>query len=146
MKTRKSWREKLEGAHPAKVVAIPPKMQKQLGTGTMLIPRPIDVDALIRKVPRGKVVTLTQLREELARAAGADVTCAMVAGMFVRIAAEAAAEDIREGKSKVTPYWRVVRDDGRLLEKLPGGPSEQARHLKSEGHKIQRSARLRVIS
>jgi alkylated DNA nucleotide flippase Atl1 len=143
---RKSWREKLEGAHEARVVAIPPKMQKQLGKGTMLIPKPLDVDAMIRKVPRGKVVTLTQLREKLARAAGADATCAMVAGMFVRIVAEAAAEDMRAGKSRVTPYWRVVRDDGRLLEKLPGGPMEQARHLEAEGHKIDTSAKLRLIS
>jgi len=39
----------------------------------MLIPKPLDVDAMIRKVPRGKVLTLTALREKLARAAGADV-------------------------------------------------------------------------
>jgi alkylated DNA nucleotide flippase Atl1 len=141
MKTRKSWREKLEGAHEAKVVAIPPKMQKQLGKGTMLIPKPLDVDALIRKVPRGKLVTLTALREKLARAAGADVTCAMVAGMFVRIVAEAAEEEMRAGKSRVTPWWRVVRDDGRLFEKLPG----QAEHLEGEGHEIQKSGKLRVI-
>jgi len=145
MKSRKTWREKLEGAHEARVVPIPPNMQKQLGKGTMLIPNPLDVDAAIRKVPRGKVVTLTQLREKLARAAGADVTCAMVAGMFVRIAAEAACEDIKAGKSRITPYWRVVRDDGRLLEKLPGGPAEQARHLEAEGHQIHNSAKLRVI-
>lgn len=145
MKSRKTWREKLEGAHEARVVPIPPKMQKQLGKGTLLIPNPLDVDAAIRKVPRGKVVTLTQLRQKLARAAGADVTCAMVAGMFVRIAAEAACEDIKAGKSRITPYWRVVRDDGRLLEKLPGGPAEQARHLEAEGHEIQNSAKLRVI-
>jgi alkylated DNA nucleotide flippase Atl1 len=146
MKTRKSWREKLEKAQEAKVVAIPPSMQKQLGKGTMLIPKPLDVDAMIRKVPRGKVITLTQLREKLARAAGADVTCAMVAGMFVRISAEAAAEDMRAGKSRVTPYWRVIRDDGSLLEKLPGGPVEQARHLEAEGHTIDTSAKLRLIS
>jgi alkylated DNA nucleotide flippase Atl1 len=145
MKTRKSWREKLEGAHPAKVVAIPPKMQKQLGTGTMLIPRPLDVDAFLRKVPRGKIVTITAMRETLARAAGADTTCAMVAGMFVRIVAEAAAEDVRAGKSRVTPWWRVVRDDGSLFEKLPGGPVAQAQHLEAEGHEIQKSAKLRVI-
>jgi alkylated DNA nucleotide flippase Atl1 len=145
MKTRKSWREKLEGAHEARVVPIPPSMQKQLGKGTMLIPKPLDVNAAIRKVPRGKVITLTQLRDKLARAAGADVTCAMVAGMFVRISAEAASEDLRAGKSRITPYWRVVRDDGRLLEKLPGGPTEQARHLEAEGHLIQNSAKLRVL-
>jgi alkylated DNA nucleotide flippase Atl1 len=149
VKTRKSWREKLEGAHGARVVAIPPKMRKQFGKGTMLIPKPLDVDALIRKVPRGKVVTLTQLREKLAHAAGAGVICPMVAGMFVRpnkkTAAEAAAEDIRAGKSRVTPWWRVVRDDGSLFEKLPGGPAAQAEHLEAEGHEIHNSGKLRVI-
>jgi alkylated DNA nucleotide flippase Atl1 len=145
MKSRKTAREKMEGAHDARVVAIPPKMQKQLGKGTMLIPHPLDMDALIRKVPSGKLITLTKLREKLARAAGADTTCAMVAGMFVRIVAEAAAEDMKAGKSRVTPYWRVVRDDGRLLEKLPGGPVAQAEHLEAEGHEIRNSAKLRVI-
>jgi alkylated DNA nucleotide flippase Atl1 len=143
---RKSSREKLEGVQEARVVPIPPRMQKQHGKGTMLIPKPLDVDAVIRKVPRGKVVTLTQLREKLARSAGANITCPMVAGMFVRIVAEVAAEDIRAGKSRVAPYWRVVRDDGRLLETLPGGPVEQARHLEAEGHKIGTSAKLRLIS
>ena len=54
MKTRKSWREKMEGAPPAKVVVIPPKMQKHFGKGYMLIPCPMDLDALIREVPSGK--------------------------------------------------------------------------------------------
>src|ERR1700728_5254835 len=54
-------------------------------------------------------------------------------------------EDIKAEKSRVTPYRRVVRDDGRLLEKLPGGPSEQARHLEAEGREIRNSAKLRVI-
>lgn len=145
MKTRKSWREKMEGAAEAKVVAIPPKMQTQCRKGKMLIPKPLDVDALIRKVPRGKVVTQAQLREKLARAAGADVACPITTGIFVRIVAEAAAEDLRAGQSRVTPYWRVVRDDGRLIEKLPGGPTAQAEHLEAEGHRIDRSAKLRVI-
>ena len=60
MKTRKSWREKMEGAQEAKVVAIPPRMQKRFGKGKMLIPKPLDMDALIRKVPRGKVVRHSQ--------------------------------------------------------------------------------------
>ena len=145
MKTRKSWGEKLEGAHEARVVAIPPRMHKLHGKGTMLIPKPLDVDAMIRKVPPGKVITLTELREKLARGAGANMTCPMVTGMFVRIAAEVAAEDRRAGKSRVTPYWRVVRDDGRLLETLPGGPTEQARYLEAEGREILREGKLRVI-
>jgi len=136
----------MEDAHEARLVAIPPKMQKRFGKGKMLIPRPLDVEALIRKVPRGRVVTLTELREKLAQAAGADVTCPMVSGMHVRVVAEAADEDLRAGKSRITPSWRVVRDDGRLLEKLPGGPVAQAEQLEAEGQAIQNSATLRVIS
>jgi alkylated DNA nucleotide flippase Atl1 len=103
-------------------------------------------DALIRKVPRGKLVTQAELREKLARAAGADVACPITTGIFVRIVAEAAAEDMRAGKARVTPYWRVVRDDGRLLEKLPGGPLGQAERLEAEGHRIDSSGKLRVLN
>jgi alkylated DNA nucleotide flippase Atl1 len=54
----------------------------------------------------------------------------------VRIAAEAAEEDLRDGRKKVTPYWRVVRDDGSLYEKFPGGTKAQSRRLREEGHSI----------
>jgi alkylated DNA nucleotide flippase Atl1 len=128
----------------AKVVAIPPKMQPRFGRGKMLIPSPLDVEALIRKTPRGKLITQTQIRERLAKAAGADCACPITTGIFVRIVAEAAAEDERSGKARVTPYWRVVRDDGALLEKLPGGPSMQAAQLEAEGHTIDRAGKLRV--
>lgn len=144
MKTRKSWREKMETAREAKIVKIPPRMHAKYGKGTMLIPSMLDLDALIRKVPRGRLITYGQIREELARAAGTDCTCPMVTGMFVRIVAEAAAEDAAGGRSRITPYWRVLRDDGSLLEKIPGGPSAQAERLESEGHKVERSGKARV--
>jgi len=44
MKTRKTWREKLEKVPEAKVVDDP------RGRGRMLIPKPLDVDALIRQI------------------------------------------------------------------------------------------------
>jgi len=135
---------KLERQQEARVVTIPPKMQKRFGRGKMLIPRPLDVDALIRKVPRGKLITQAQIRENLARASGADVACPITTGIFVRIAAEAAAEEMRAGKSRVTPYWRVIRDDGKLLERFPGGPAAQADHLAAEGHSIETAGKLRV--
>jgi len=148
MKTRKSWKEKLHTDQEAKVVVIPEKMRKRFGSlrknATILIPRPLDVDALIRRVPRGRLVTQGQLRERLARDAAADVACPITTGIFVRIVAEAAAEADRAGKSRITPYWRVVREDGRLLEKLPGGLVAQADRLEAEGHAIDRTGKLRV--
>lgn len=67
----------------------------------------------------------------------ADVTCPLTSGIFVRIVAEAAEEDRRNGKKRITPYWRVVKDDGSLKDKFPGGAKAQAKLLRAEGHAIQ---------
>jgi len=50
----KTWRGKLEEKHlnHGKVVAVPPKMRKQYGTGRMLIPKPLDVEAVMHGVRR----------------------------------------------------------------------------------------------
>lgn len=119
-------------------------MQKRFGAGTMLIPKPLDVDAMIRHVPKGELMTLSDLRRSLAAEAGADVTCPLTAGIFLRIAAETAEEDARAGKKRITPYWRVVRDDGTLIDKFPGGPEGQAEHLRAEGHTVLAGKKLKV--
>ena len=139
VKTRKSWREKLENPPKGlpRVVDVPPKMAKRFGTGKMLIATPLLVDALIRKVEKGKLVTVRQLRERLAKDFKVDSTCPLTTGIFVRIAAETAEEDLRMGKSEITPYWRVIRDDGSLNEKFPGGVTTQATRLRQEGHTIE---------
>ena len=136
--SRTRWRVKLEKPNVdlPKIVRVPTKWQKRFGSGTMVIARPLDVDALIRSVRKGKLVTQTQLRERLARKYHVDHTCPLTTGIFVRIAAEAAEEDRRAGKARITPYWRVVCDDGSLNEKLPGGPRAQARRLRAEGFSI----------
>ena len=136
MKTRKSWREKMDNPNLPKLVAIPPKMQKRFGAGTMLVPSPREVDTFIRTVRKGSVTTVSQIREFLAGKHSADVTCPLTTGIFVRIAAEAAEEDASTGKSKITPYWRVLKDDGSLNPKFPGGVHRQAEKLREEGHRI----------
>src|SRR5215469_3694856 len=118
--SRVPWREKLERQQEPKIVQIPGRMQARFGTGTMLIPKPLDVDALIRKIPKGKLATVGQIREELARRCKANVTCPLTTGIFVRIAAEAAEEERRSGKKSITPYWRVLSPEGRLNAKFPG--------------------------
>jgi hypothetical protein len=57
MKTRKSWREKMDNPDLPKFVAMLPNMRARFGSGTMLVPSPREVDACIRKVPRGSVTT-----------------------------------------------------------------------------------------
>ena len=135
----KTWRQKLEQDHPnhGKIVRIPPRMQKRFGTGTMVIPRPLDVDAAMREVRKGKLVTQSALRDRLARDSKVDHACPLTTGIFLRIAAEAAEESRRAGKKRITPYWRTIRDNGRLNEKFPGGARAQAALLRAEGFTIQ---------
>jgi hypothetical protein len=138
MYTRKSWREKLDNPNLPKVV--------KKARGTMLIPSPRDVEAMIRTVPKGGVITVARLREDLARKFAADVTCPLTTGIFVRISAEAAAEEARAGKKRITPYWRVIKDDGSLNPKFPGGVEAQAERLRAEGQTIDTSRKIpRVV-
>jgi alkylated DNA nucleotide flippase Atl1 len=136
MKTRKSWREKMENPNLPKLAAVPPAMQSRYGDGVMLLPSPREVDAFIRAVPKGRVITVSQIREALAHKYAADVTCPLVTGIFVRIAAEAAEEEAAAGKKRITPYWRVVKEDGSLNPKFPGGIERQQERLRDEGHRF----------
>ena len=130
-KTRKTWREKLETGQEPKVVNDP------RGRGKMLIPRPLDVDAVMRRVEKGRLVTVDQIRKHLAKDFHADLTCPLCTGIFLRIAAETAEEDLSRGEKQITPYWRVIKADGSLNQKFPGGVDAQAAHLKKEGHTIE---------
>jgi hypothetical protein len=139
LKSRKTWREKLENPPKGlpKVVTGPQKWEKRFGGRRLLIATPLLVDGLIRKVPKRKLVNIKQIRERLAKDFNADSTCPLTTGIFIRIAAEAAEENRSGGKKQITPYWRVIRTDGSLIEKLPGGPKAQAANLRKEGHSIQ---------
>lgn len=130
-KTRKTAREKLEIEREPEVVDDP------RGRGRMLIPKPLDVDSLMRKIPKGYLVTVEQIRERLAKDFHADFTCPLTTGIFIRIAAEAAEEDLSIGEKEITSYWRVIKTDGSLNQKLPGGTEAQAARLREEGHSIE---------
>ena len=142
--SRIPWREKMERPQEAKLVPVPPKMSR-FGKGMMLIPTPKLVDSLIRRVPRGKVITVGTIRKKLAAEYGADVTCPLTTGIFIRIAAEAAEEARAQGTKRITPYWRVVRDNGELNPKFPGGVSRQSRYLRAEGFAFLRDSKRPIV-
>jgi len=139
-KSKSAWREKLERPQEPQIVSLPPKMLR-FGKGKMLIPTPKLVDEIISKVPRGKLITVGQIRKKLAHDHAADVTCPLTTGIFVRIVAEAANEASLDGAKRVTPYWRVVRDNGELNPKFPRGIAGQSRNLRNEGFTIVSNGR-----
>jgi alkylated DNA nucleotide flippase Atl1 len=144
LESRIPWRDKLEKPQEPKLVKIPPKMSR-FGKGTMLIPTPKLVDQLLRRIPKGKLVTVGEIRKRLAMDFAADMTCPLTTGIFVRIAAEAAEEDRANGRRRITPYWRVVKDDGGLNPKFPGGEKLQTRCLRDEGLSIVRNGKRAVV-
>jgi len=73
-KLKKSWREKLEDSKDLpRVVEITGKMSTRWGTGTVCIPAPIEVDEIMRMVPRGKLITINQIRQVVAKKHGATI-------------------------------------------------------------------------
>ena len=138
VKMRKSWREKLQDSKDLpRVVEINDWMSKRWGTGTCVIPAPMEVDEVMKNVPKGRLVTINQIREFLARKHGASIGCPITTGIFCNIAARAAEEDAGEGRKDITPYWRTLKSKGELNEKYPGGVEAQTTRLQAEGHTIE---------
>jgi hypothetical protein len=137
MRLRTSWRAKLADSKDLpKVVPIAGKMSTRWGTGTVVIPAPVEVDELMKRVPKGKLTTVNDLRAALAKKHGASIGCPITTGIFALIAARAAAENEAEGKKRITPYWRTLKADGEVNPKYPGGTDAQRARLEAEGHTV----------
>ena len=72
-KLKKTWKQKLYEDKKAEVVEITENMSQKWGTGTCVIPAPIEVNEIMRIVPSGKLITINQIRETLARRHGATI-------------------------------------------------------------------------
>lgn len=116
----KSWREKRDiDKTPKRVVLSAPFAGVPTGA-TLFVGTPRLIDEYIRKIPAGTVRTMEFLRNDLARRYRADATCPASTAIFVRIAAEAAWDELQAGASpdEVTPFWRVVEPGSALARKL----------------------------
>ncbi|MCP3962656.1 MAG: MGMT family protein [bacterium] len=139
MSKKRSFREKLgDNKDFPRVQPLTGGMEKRWGPGTIVLPAPYEVADLMRGVPEGKVTTINQIREVLARRHGATMACPIVTGIHARIVAGAAGEDEDEdeGKRDVVPYWRTLKTGGELNAKYPGGLPEQRRRLEDDGLEV----------
>jgi len=146
VKKKKSWVEKLHDSKDLPMVEkINEKMSKRWGTGTVVIPAPIEVDALMRKVPKGKLTTINEIREALAKKHNATFGCPMTTGIFAWIAAHAAEEQRENGIEDITPYWRTLKTKGIINPKYPGGVEGVKKLLEEEGHKIAQKGKKHIV-
>jgi hypothetical protein len=144
--TKRTWAEKLADSKDLpKTVELEGLAAEKWGRGTMVIPAPLEVDAMMRRVPKRKLITIDRVRAELARTHGVQVACPLTTGIFSWIAAHAADEAERSGKKRITPYWRTLKAGGELNPKYPGGLENVIARLEGEGHRVvQRGRRFFV--
>lgn len=106
-------------------------IEKYGGTKMFFAP-PLFYDELMKKVPNGKLLTVCQMREYLAKKNNADFTDPMTAGIFVNIVAWASYQRTED----ITPFWRTIKSDGELNAKYPEAIELQKTRLEQEGHTI----------
>lgn len=116
------------------------KSIERYGGRRMYFAPPRDYDEAMRRVPKGMVTTVGEIRAYFAAENNADFTDPITAGIFCSIAAWAAFQ--RE--TDITPYWRTLKANGELNFKYPGGIEEQKKLLEAEGHKVVSKGRTNI--
>ena len=112
------------------------KSIQKYGGDKMYFAPPIAYDEVMRRVPYGKLLTISAIREYFTRQNGADFT----EPITVSIAAWASCQR----KEDKTPYWRTLKANGELNEKYPGGIDAQRELLEKEGHTVVKKGRTNI--
>ena len=133
-KRRKSWEEKLNDAKDLpKVVRLRGKAKRRWNAETLAIASPQEIFSFLQKVPSGKVATIADLQAAVAKKHAAEMGCPLTTGIFAWIAANASEELEAKHAGSGAPYWRILKSDGSLNPKFPGGIERQAKRLAEEG-------------
>jgi len=116
----KTATERLNAAKDSKTVVLHADFAGIKKGQTMFVGTPKIIDDYIRKIPYGETRTVPRLRNEIARRRKCDAMCPVSTAIFIRIAAEAALEQMRAGAdaANVTPFWRLVEPKSQIAKKL----------------------------
>jgi alkylated DNA nucleotide flippase Atl1 len=138
--------EKLRAPMDVRIVKELPAGAQHWGPpgATMVISTPQEIESFVAQIPKGKLATIETLRRTIADYHGTTITCPITTGLFLNIVARAAEEQAMLGARRITPWWRVIRSDGSLNEKFPGGVAEHQKRLTAEGHTIEKSGKTKL--
>ena len=139
---RRTFNEKLHDPKdmPKIVTVEDEKSVKRYGGSQMLIAPPLEYNGLMSQIPEGKLITIKEIREFLAKKHGAEFTCPLTAGIFISLAARASCE--RE--TDRIPFWRTLKKEGELNPKYPGGIEYQKKKLEEEGFTFSTKGRKNI--
>lgn len=130
----KTWEEKFQNGKSPKITLLRKAAAGMQPGQRMLVGTPPMYAAYIQSIPTGQLRSVQTLRDDLAREAGADTTCPLTTGIFLRIVAERAWDQYLGGKplDEITPFGRVIDPQAPLAKKLRCGSSFIANKRKNE--------------
>lgn len=141
---KKSWIEKLEDAKAKD--DLPHKFYCDKAKQNLFVPSPAQIEQEIRGIRKGKIKTIKQVTDKLALEHEVDVCCPMTTGIFAWIIAHAHYEMEKQGRKRVAPWWRLIKTDGQLNPKYPGGGLIQKTKLEEEGHTVRKRGKKLVVT
>lgn len=112
----------------------------------MVIPAPVEVNDVMKNVRKGRLITIDLIRQILANKHSVDFACPITTGIFAWISANAADEAEREGRKRITPYWRTLKTGGELNPKYPGGLKNLRARLESEGFSVLQKGKRFLVA
>lgn len=116
----KSAKEHLNSEKQPKMVVLDKDFAGVKKGQKLFVATPKIVDDYIRKIPYGETRTIERMRRELARRRKGDATCPVSSSIFIRISAQAAIDDLENGKTteEITPFWRLLTSKDKITKKL----------------------------
>jgi hypothetical protein len=135
MASKKTWVEKRDCAKIPHVTVIEKTFAGVPAGSKLLISSPIEIDQFIRSIPKGNKIEPSVMRQTLALRHGADATCPVSTGIFLRIVTEAAIEEYNNGNNlnDISPFWRIVDLNSALAKKLSISSNEFETIIKLAG-------------
>lgn len=123
-------------------IEVDPRRIKMFKGNRLLLPGVHEIEAVMRRIPQGKLLTSIELRSYLAHEHNADYTCPVTAAAHIKLVANASVE---RGHDMV-PFWRMLKTDGQLNNNYPGGIEFQRKMLNEEGFEIVQIGTKSVVS
>ena len=114
----KSWREKFFSKKNFEIKTIQKDFWGHVAGSKMLIPTPFMIQEYINHIESGTISDVEIMRNDLAIEHGADFTCPMTTGIFLRIVAEYNYENLSQKRTEICPFWRITDPNSKLSDRL----------------------------
>ncbi len=130
-----SWTARLNGETDAELDVVSKDFAGMKEGQSLLRPTALMVEEIIRQIPQGQEMSVSALRQQLAKENRVDVSCPISVGFHLRTIAEAANEALEAGAevSDITPFWRVMNSKTAATPRLSFGTSLLKKMRQKEG-------------